>query len=49
MAEESSLETGQPDMDYKSHNRTYSGFLGLLKWGTALSVIATISVIIAIT
>ena len=42
-------DDGHPDMDYKSHNNTYSGFLGLLKWGTILSVIATIAAIIAIT
>ena len=29
-------EQGAP-MDYKAHNNTYSGFLGLLKWGTILS------------
>ena len=42
-------DDGHPDMDYKSHNNTYSGFLGLLKWGMILSAIATIAAIIAIT
>ncbi len=42
-------ENGHHDMDYKAHNSTYSGFLSLLKWGTILSVIATIVAIIAIT
>ena len=40
---------GHPDMDYKSHDNTYSGFLGLLKWGTILTIIATVAAIIAIT
>ncbi|MGP1351841.1 MAG: aa3-type cytochrome c oxidase subunit IV [Parasphingopyxis sp.] len=42
-------DDGHPDMDYKSHNNTYSGFLSLLKWGMILSGIATIAAIIAIT
>lgn len=49
MADDGSLEKGHPDMDYDSHGNTYSGFLGLLKWGTALSVVAAIAAIIAIT
>ncbi len=40
---------GHPDMDYKSHDNTYSGFLGLLKWGSILTIIATVAAIIAIT
>lgn len=42
-------DNGHPDMDYEAHGSTYSGFLGLLKWGTILSIIATIAAIIAIT
>lgn len=42
-------ENGHPDMDYKAHDTTYSGFLSLLKWGTILSIIAAIAAIIAIT
>jgi len=42
-------DNGHPDMDYKAHNNTYSGFLGLLKWGMILSIIGTVAAIIAIT
>lgn len=26
------------EMDYKAHNQTYAGFIGLVKWGTVLSL-----------
>ncbi|RED16070.1 aa3-type cytochrome c oxidase subunit IV [Parasphingopyxis lamellibrachiae] len=42
-------ENGHPDMDYKAHGNTYSGFLNLLKWGTVLTIIAAVAAIIAIT
>ena len=42
-------ENGHPDMDYNAHGNTYSGFLGLLKWGSVLAIVAAIAAIIAIT
>lgn len=36
------------DMDYKAHQGTYSGFLGLLKWGTIASAIAALIVVFLI-
>ncbi len=42
-------ENGHPDMDYKAHGNTYSGFLGLLKWGSVFAIIAAIAAIVAIT
>ncbi|MBC2778358.1 aa3-type cytochrome c oxidase subunit IV [Parasphingopyxis marina] len=38
-----------PDMDYPAHTNTYSGFLTMLKWGTAGSIILAIIAIVAIT
>lgn len=36
MAEQSGYEVGQSaPMDYREHKRTYSGFLWLVKYGTA--------------
>ncbi|MGL4495899.1 MAG: aa3-type cytochrome c oxidase subunit IV [Beijerinckiaceae bacterium] len=29
---------GHPDMDYAEHERTYSGFLVFVKWGTIVTV-----------
>jgi len=40
-------EQGAP-MDYKAHNNTYSGFLGLLKWGTILSAATGLLVVFLI-
>lgn len=34
--------------DMKSANSTYTGFLGLLKWGTILSIIAAAFVVFLI-
>lgn len=31
--------------DYKAHNTTYSGFLGLVKWGTILTALITVLVV----
>lgn len=42
-------ENGHPDMDYNAHGNTYSRFLGLLKWGAVLSIVAAVAAIIAIT
>jgi hypothetical protein len=36
------------DMDYKAHEGTYSGFLGLLKWGTIVSAVAALIVVFLI-
>lgn len=36
------------DMDYPAHERNYSGFLSLLKWGTILSVVVAAVVIYVI-
>ena len=30
--------TGHPDMDYAEHDRTYSMFISLFKWGTVFCV-----------
>jgi Bacterial aa3 type cytochrome c oxidase subunit IV len=27
--------------DYKAHNATYSGFIGLVKWGAILTILVT--------
>jgi hypothetical protein len=32
-------------MDYKAHERTYSGFLVLFKWGTIASILAAAAVV----
>lgn len=29
---------GHPDMDYAEHDRTYSGFLVFVKWGTIVVI-----------
>lgn len=34
--------------DMKAHESTYSGFLGLVKWGSILTVLVTAFVIIKI-
>ncbi|PKB25025.1 aa3 type cytochrome c oxidase subunit IV [Novosphingobium kunmingense] len=34
--------------DMKSHNSTYTGFLGMLKWGTAVTIAVTALVILLI-
>jgi hypothetical protein len=31
--------------DYKAHNSTYSGFIGLVKWGTILTALVTVLVV----
>lgn len=28
--------------DYKAHNQTYSGFIGLVKWGSVVVALVTI-------
>lgn len=30
---------GHPDMDYAEHERTYAGFLVLVKWGIIVNVL----------
>ena len=30
--------TDHPDMDYAEHDRTYSLFITIFKWGTAFSI-----------
>ncbi|MCC6924823.1 aa3-type cytochrome c oxidase subunit IV [Novosphingobium sp.] len=35
--------------DYKAHNATYEGFLGLVKWGIVATVLVTVFVIFMIT
>lgn len=30
---------GSEHMDYKEHNRTYSGFISMVKWGIPLSIL----------
>lgn len=34
--------------DMKAHNSTYSGFIGLVKWGTLATVLITALVILLI-
>ncbi|MFM5893978.1 MAG: aa3-type cytochrome c oxidase subunit IV [Novosphingobium sp.] len=34
--------------DIKSHTSTYSGFIGLLKWGTIISVLTAALVVLII-
>lgn len=36
------------DNDMKSAQSTYSGFLGMLKWGTAVALLVTALVIVLI-
>ena len=31
--------------DMKAHNSTYTGFIGLVKWGTIITVLVTVLVI----
>ncbi|HNN56472.1 MAG: aa3-type cytochrome c oxidase subunit IV [Novosphingobium sp.] len=31
--------------DMKAHQQTYSGFLGLVKWGTILTALVTVFVV----
>ncbi len=35
-------EGGHPDMDYAEHERTYTLFIALAKWGTIFSVGAVV-------
>ena len=35
--------------DYKAHNATYEGVLGLVKWGIVATVLVTVFVIFMIT
>lgn len=39
---------GDATKDFKAHESTYAGFTTLMKWGTILSAIAAILVIIVI-
>ena len=32
-------------MDQKAHEKTYSGFIGLMKWGTVASIIVAAFVV----
>ncbi len=38
MAQTPTAETGHPAMDYAEHDRTYSMFLVMVKWGIILNV-----------
>lgn len=49
MADENNMEEHSAEMDYEAHDNTYGKFLGLLKWGTILTAIVVVIVIIAIT
>ena len=40
-------ETGA-EMDPKAHEATYSGFIGLMKWGTVAAVAVTAGVVVLI-
>lgn len=39
---------GDASKDFKAHQSTYAGFTALMKWGTILSAIAAIIVIVII-
>ncbi|MEA1071002.1 aa3-type cytochrome c oxidase subunit IV [Sphingomonas sp. LY160] len=47
MAAENTQHTAV-EMDYPAHTRNYSGFLKLLKWGTILSAIVALVVVLII-
>ncbi len=49
MSDDKSMEEHYAEMDYTAHNNTFGRFIGLVKWGTILSVIAAIVAIWAIT
>ena len=36
------------DMDYPAHERNYSGFIKMLKWGTIIAAITTAVVVLII-
>lgn len=38
MAHETVSAGGHPAMDYAEHEKTYDMFVGLIKWGTIVSV-----------
>lgn len=42
MAHTPTTDAGHPDMDYAEHERTYAGFLELVKWGTIFNVVLLI-------
>lgn len=48
MAGEQVVPDGHPDMDYPEHEKTYSLFLWLLKWGT-IAVAAMVVLLALIT
>jgi hypothetical protein len=39
---------GDASKDFKAHEGTYAAFIGLMKWGAILSVIAALLVIVII-
>ena len=39
---------GDASKDFKAHESTYSGFIALMKWGTILSAITALLVIVVI-
>ena len=41
-------KTNVVNMDYPAHERNYSGFLKLLKWGTIVSAITALVVVLII-
>jgi hypothetical protein len=42
MAQVQKTQQGHPAMDYPEHERTYQGFIALVKWGTIFSAITLI-------
>ena len=49
MAEEQHMEAHYAEMDTTAHRHTYSGFLGMVKWGLIAVIITVVLVFIAIT
>ena len=41
-------DTGDHGMDYSAHEKTFSGFSALMKWGTVASLIAAAIVVFLI-
>lgn len=48
MADDKSMEEHYAEMDLDAHGHTYSGFLGMVKWGMIAVVIVVVVVIWAI-
>jgi hypothetical protein len=39
---------GEANKDFRAHQGTYAGFIGLMKWGAVVSVIIALIVILVI-